>query len=204
MAHFMTRLGWTGSLFMVLGLVLGVVIGWGLCRQVSGMPGSIIQVAKVPPYEPVEIVPDSAGWPKGSVETVQTVVPPTRKEARKLEKDFGFRLSRTSLLGKFDLPDLPDGGKAVVHVPKGGNEEPALPVKLTVRANRPPLVRVRWEPRFEGWYGYSAEGNSWSSYLKLGRLLCIRDRVCVQARAGREGRLWGEGWVAEAGISIRF
>lgn len=197
----MTRLGWTGSLFMVLGLALGVAIGWGLARAVPAGPGQIIQVARVPPYKPVEIVPGSADWPEGDPVVVATVTPPTKKEARKLERDFGFRLDRTSVLGRFDLPDLPDGGQAVVSVPVSDRPDP---VSLTVKANPPPLVRVRWRPVLEGWYGYSPEGNTWSGYLRLGRLLCIRDRVCLQARAGYEVRPWGDGAVAGVGVSVRF
>lgn len=201
----MTRCGWFASLACMLGLALGVALGWGLARAVPAGPGRIIQVARVPPYSPVEIVPDSAGWPAGPSVEVETKVPPTRKEARKLEEGFGFRVDRDHLLGKFKLAELPDGGDVLVSVTKGQGQRPA---KLTVRANPPPLVRVRWEPRFEGWYGYAAEpgwsGQSWSAYLGLPDLLCVRDRVCVQARAGREHRPWGEGWVAEAGVSIKF
>lgn len=200
----MTRLGWTGSLFMVLGLVLGVAIGWGLARAVPAGPGQIIQVARVPPYKPVEIVPGSADWPEGDPVVVATVTPPTKKEARKLERDFGFRLDRTSVLGRFDLPDLPDGGQAVVSVPVSDRPDP---VSLTVKANPPPLVRVRWSPTFEVWYGFGGgpvSGDSWSSYLSLRDLACARDRVCMQVRAGREVRPWADGWVAEVGLSVRF
>lgn len=208
----MTRLGWTGSLFIVLGLALGAALGWGLCRAASIDPGDLIRVAKVPPYEPVEIVPDSVDWPEGKPVRVATVKPPTRKEARKLERDFGFRLDDTNLLGKWELPDLPDGGRAIVSVNKGqpDSADRPEPVQLTVKANPPPLVRVRWEPEVTGWYGFGSGGEligdsaSWATYFSLPRLLCIRNRVCVQARSGREERPWGGGWVAEAGISISF
>lgn len=206
----MTRLGWTSSLLMTLGLGLGVAIGWGLCRAVSGFgqTGKLVQVDRIPPHEPVEIVPDSVQWPEGEPVVVATVTPPTKKEARKLEEDFGFRLDRTSILGKFDLPQLPDGGKAVVTVPKRGKEKPPLPLNLTVKVNKPPLLRIRWDPRFEVWYGHGAEfgtvSPSWSAYLGLNRLACIRDKVCLQARAGREERPWGGGWMAEVGASVSF
>lgn len=197
----MTRLGWTGSLFMAMGLALGVAIGWGVARQVAGLPGQLLRVGQVPTYEPVEIVPDSVDWPEGDPVTVQTVDPPSKKVARKIEKEFDLDLSRTILLGKFDLPDMPNGGRAVPWVPRGDKPEP---VRLRIVANPPPLVRVRWEPTLEGWAGYSTEGNSWSSYLKLGRLLCIRDRLCFQARGGYEVRSWASGAVAEVGVSVRF
>lgn len=203
----MTKLGWTASLLMTLGLGLGVALGWGLCRAVSIEPGDFIKVSRIPPYEPVEIVPESVNWPQGEPVVVATVTPPTRKEARKLEKDFGFRLDRTSILGKFDLPQLPDGGKAVVTVPKRDNEDPPLPAKLTVKVNKPPLLRIRWEPVWEGWYGLpqnGAWGDSYATYLSLRNLACVRDKLCAGARAGYESSGFAEGWVVEVGASWRF
>lgn len=196
---------------MTLGLALGVALGWGLCRAVPGGAERIIQVGRIPPYKPVEIVPESVNWPQGEPVVVATVTPPTKKEARKLEKEFGFRADRDSLLGKFDLPQLPDGGKAVITVPKRGNEDPVLPVKLTVKANKPPLLRIRWEPVLGGWYDSpivrSVDGNtlsSWSGYVRLNRLICVRDRLCLNARAGYEHRPWGGGAIAGVGVSWRF
>lgn len=206
----MTRLGWIASLLMTLGLGLGVALGWGLCRTVSGFgqTSRLLRVDQIPPREPVRIVPDSVKWPGGDPVTVQTVEPPNNKERHQVESDFKLDLSRTNILGKFDLPQLPDGGKAVVTVPKRGKEKPPLPLNLTVKVNKPPLLRIRWEPRFEVWYGYGAEfgtvSPSRSAYLGINRLACIRDKVCLQARAGREERPWGGGWVAEVGASVSF
>lgn len=191
---------------MTLGLGLGVALGWGLCRAVSIEPGDFIRVDRIPPLEPVRIVPDSVKWPSGEPVTVQTVEPPSNKSARKLEKDFGFRLNRTKILGQFDLPQLPDGGSAVVSVPKPNGEDPE-PVKLTVKVNKPPLLRIRWEPTWEGWYGMpqgGAWGDSYATYLSLHNLACVRDKLCAGARAGHERRGVVEGWVFEVGASWRF
>lgn len=205
----MTRLGWTASLLMTLGLALGVALGWGLCRAVPGGAGRIIQVARVPPYEPVEIVPESVDWPEGEPVIVATVEPPTRKERKRIRSDFGLNPNLEAILGKFELPQLPDGGSAVVSVPKPDGEDPE-PVKLTVKANKPPLLRIRWEPEVTAWYGFASgtefagDSASWATYFSLPRLACIREKVCLQARAGREERPWGGGWVAELGVGVRF
>lgn len=202
----MTKLAWTNTLTLTLGLGLGVSLGWGLCRAVPGGSGRIIQVAKIPPYEPVEIVPESVDWPQDEPVTVQTVSPPP-KQARKLKQDFGLNPDLDAILGRFKLPDLPDGGNAVVSVPKGGKDEPPLPVKLTVKANKPPLLSVRWEPEITFWYGLPQNGtwgDSYATYLSLRKLACVRDKLCAGARAGYESRGFAEGWVVELGASWRF
>lgn len=202
----MTRLGWTASLLMTLGLGLGIALGWGLCRAVPGGAGRIIQVARVPPYEPVEIVPESVDWPQGEPVTVATVEPPTKRQARKLEKDFNFRVGRDSLLGKFDLPQLPDGGSAIVTASKPDGDDPE-PVKLTMKVNKPPLLRIRWEPEVSFWYGVPQNGgwgDSYATYLSLGNLACVRDKLCAGARAGYESRGFAGGWVVELGASWRL
>lgn len=203
----MTRLGWTASLLMTLGLGLGVALGWGLCRAVSIEPGDFIKVDRIPPFEPVRIVPDSVKWPEGEPVVVATVTPPTKRQARKLEKDFNFRVDRDSLLGKFDLPELPDGGKAVVSVVKPDKEDKPQPVKLTVKVNKPPLLRIRWEPEVSFWYGVPQNGgwgDSYATYLSLRNLACVRDKLCAGAKAGYERRGFAEGWVVEVGASWRF
>lgn len=202
----MTRLGWTGSLFMALGVALGLPIGWGLARQVAGLPGQLLRVGRIPSYKPVEIVPDSVDWPEGDPVVVATVTPPTKKERRKVERDFNLNLRDSNLLGKFELPDMPEGGRAVVSVTKGqpDSTDKPEPVRLTVKTNPPPLVRVRWDPGLDGWYDVSPGGRIMTGYLKLGRLLCIRDRGCVQARAGYRDGPFGDGVIAGVGVSLRF
>lgn len=194
---------WLAPVALAAGLLAGLAAGWSLARSLPSGPGRLLQVGRVPPYKPVELVPVSAGWPAGRTVAVATVVPPTRKERLRVERDFDLDLSRTSLLGKFDLPAMPDGGSAVVGVPVSDSPEP---VSLIVKANPPPLLRVRWRPELEAWYGFASGGDSASRalYIGLPRLICIRDRVCGQARGGYEDRPRGGGWLAEVGVSIKF
>lgn len=197
----------------ITAVLLGALLALGgvWWRGSGPRTGKHVQVAPVASYEPVEVVPVSVEWPKGEPVVVKTVEPPNEKEARKLEKDFDFRLGDAAILGRFELPELPHGGKGVVTAPKGGNEDDPSPVKFTVKRNPPPpppLFSVGWEPKLEGWYGQAVEpgwsGRSWSAYIAADELMCVKKEICLNGRAGREHRPWGEGWIAEVGVSWRF
>lgn len=204
-----TRLVYSRAAFFVGGaLIAAVGIWWGSCRSKSPQPVTTPPIAY---YEPFEVVPESVSWPGGKPVLVETVEPPTKKDRDAIESDFHLNPDDVAILGRFELPELPHGGKGVVTVPKRGNEDPALPVKFTVKRNPPPpppLFSVQWEPKLEGWYGQAVEpgwsGRSWSAYIAADDLLCVKEKICLNGRAGRESRPWGEGWTAEVGVSWRF
>lgn len=145
---------------------------------------------------------------------------PSEKERRKLERNFGVKLSAESpsrklsdigsdaskespgkvtqreVLAVRELPPMPTGGRALITLPPGGGE-----VEVTIKANRAKFLELTGIYGIGALAGLDQDGQRWRGYafyepLRLGRLH-------TRVEAGAEGRSGDSGLYAMAGVEIR-
>lgn len=143
-------LAWLRSPRSILALVgVASMVYFGLravsCRS-GGIPvrGRIVMVQPAPRWTPPAdfsvTLPDSPRASRvvaGPPECVQTLIPESPKEAKRIEDRFGVDLKATPLIALKDLPRLPQGGDLAVTVREGKAE-------VTARAFTPPLFDFDW------------------------------------------------------------